>query len=272
MNAVLEPKGAATQAEEAVFPPMFVMDDIGFSYAASGQAGAKIIDGASLELGRGEFVCILGPSGCGKSTLLTIAAGLTPCQSGTVRIAGETTTNLPGKAGFMMQRDELLPWRTVMENVLLGPEIINGKITAEDRRRADELLGVAGIRAFQDHYPSALSGGMRQRAAFVRTLMLNRPLVLLDEPFGALDAITRAEMQAWLLEMQAELKLTLLMVTHDVDEAIFLSDRVLVMSSRPGRISLVEPVDFPRPRNYEAMVALPQFGALKSRLLHAIRS
>ncbi len=251
---------------------MFALSEICFDYVLPSGQRLPIVDRASLDIRRGEVVSILGPSGCGKSTLLAVAAGLQRSRSGSVHINGENTTGLPGKTGFMMQRDELLAWRTVLDNVLLGPEVINGRVTEADRQRAAELLAVAGLEGFEDHYPSALSGGMRQRAAFVRTLMLERPMVLLDEPFGALDAITRSEMQEWLLRMREELELTLLLVTHDVDEAIFLSDRVLVMSSRPGRIALTLDVSFPRPRNYEHIVALPGFGTLKSQLLHAIRS
>ena len=250
---------------------IFSLSDVCFDYPLTRGERLPIVEDASLELRRGEVVAILGPSGCGKSTLLAIAAGLAQCRSGSVTLDGIDTTGQPGRAGFMMQRDELLPWRTVLGNVLLGPEVVHGRVTAADARRATELLGIAGLRGFEDHYPSALSGGMRQRAAFVRTLMLDRPLVLLDEPFGALDAITRAEMQEWLLRMREELDLTLLMVTHDVDEAIFLSDRVLVMSSRPGRFVLTADVPFSRPRLYERIVVQTAFGALKSKLLHAIR-
>lgn len=252
--------------------PIFALLDICFDYPLTRAESLPVIDRASLELRRGEVVSILGPSGCGKSTLLAIAAGLVRARAGSVWLDGKDATGVAGKTGFMMQRDELLAWRTVLGNVLLGPEVVNGRVSGSDRVRARSLLRIAGLTGFENHYPAALSGGMRQRAAFVRTLMLERPLVLLDEPFGALDAITRADMQEWLLRMRHELQLTLLLVTHDVDEAIFLSDRVLVMSSRPGRFILEARVPFPRPRHYEQIVAQAAFGVLKSELLHAIRA
>lgn len=250
--------------------PVLALHHISFDYAAN-RSATPVVDDASLELKRGEVVSIIGPSGCGKSTLLTIAAGLVKSQSGRVLVDGEEATGEAGHVGFMMQRDELFLWRTVLENVLLGLEVAKGRTDAADEQRAMQLLAIAGLSGFEHHYPGALSGGMRQRAAFVRTLMLGRPVVLLDEPFGALDAITRSEMQGWLLKMRAELDQTLLMVTHDIDEAIYLSDRVFVMSARPGRISLVVDIPFERPRRYEDIVAQQAFGQLKSQLLLAIR-
>ncbi|MDN2564624.1 ATP-binding cassette domain-containing protein [Aquibium sp. A9E412] len=246
------------------------LENISFEYALPGGKTLPVIEDVSFDLRRGEVVTILGPSGCGKSTLLHIAAGLLPCKSGRITIDGENIIGRPGKTGLMMQSDELLPWRTVLENVLLGPEVLKGGTTKADSMRALELLEIAGLLNFEHHYPNALSGGMRQRVAFVRTLMLDRPLVLLDEPFGALDAITRGEMQQWLLEMRAQLDQTLLLITHDVDEAIFLSDRIMVMSSRPGRIALERASEFDRPRNFEEIVVDPRFGALKRDLLKAI--
>ncbi len=249
--------------------PVLALQHISFDYAASRDA-PPVVEDTSLELRRGEVVSIIGPSGCGKSTLLTIAAGLVKSGSGRVLVDGREATGQAGHVGFMMQRDELFPWRTVLENVLLGLEVVEGGVRPEDEDRAMQLLNIAGLTGYENHYPSALSGGMRQRAAFVRTLMLGRPVVLLDEPFGALDAITRSEMQGWLLKMRAELDQTLLMVTHDIDEAIYLSDRILVMSARPGRISLTVDIPFKRPRRYEDIVARQEFGQLKSQLLLAI--
>jgi ABC-type nitrate/sulfonate/bicarbonate transport system ATPase subunit len=170
----------------------------------------------------------------------------------------------------MMQRDELLVWRTVLDNVLLGPEVVAGRVTERDRARARDLLAIAGLAGFENHYPGALSGGMRQRAAFVRTLMLDRPVVLLDEPFGALDAITRAEMQEWLLRMRDELALTLLLVTHDVDEAIFLSDRIAVFDLNPGRIVDILDVNLPHPRWEINVPAQPEAIRLRQAIIERL--
>ena len=244
---------------------------ISFEYRPRRRPPLRVLSGISLELRRGEIVTIVGPSGCGKSTLLALGAGLLAPSAGEVLVEGAPSSGWPGKVGFMMQRDELFPWRTVIDNVMLGADVLRRDRRAA-RARAMDLIRLAGLSGFEDHYPVALSGGMRQRAAFLRTLMLDRSTILLDEPFGALDAITREEMQEWLLQFWAEFGLTLLLVTHDVDEAIFLSDRVLVQVGPPASIRLEETVPFERPRRYEAVVADPRFGELKGRLLHTIRS
>jgi ABC-type nitrate/sulfonate/bicarbonate transport system ATPase subunit len=168
----------------------------------------------------------------------------------------------------MPQRDALLPWRSVLDNAVLGPEVAGGS-RKRARVRASELLPRFGLEGFGDEYPAALSGGMRQRAAFLRTVLTDRDVMLLDEPFGALDALTRRSMQEWLLDLWNEIGRTILMVTHDVEEALLLGDRVVVMTARPGRIKLIERVDLPRPRQAE-MVALPEFVAQKARLLAAL--
>jgi ABC-type nitrate/sulfonate/bicarbonate transport system ATPase subunit len=269
--------GRVTGEAEAGAPPdlqaaesAFELRDVSFSYRRHGRE-FPVLEDVSVALRRGDVVTIVGPSGCGKSTLLAVGAGLRLPSAGSVLVNGEHATGRPGLVGMMLQHDELFPWRTVLENVVLGPEILGGD-RRERVQRAHELIDFAGLGGFADHYPSALSGGMRQRVAFLRTLMLDRSVVLLDEPFGALDAITRAEMQEWLLRLWDEFALTLLLVTHDVDEAIFLSDRVLVVNGRPATITLEEEVPFARPRDYEQVVADPRFGALKSRVLHAIRA
>ena len=242
-----------------------VVRDVSVSFDA-----IEAIRGVELALGDGELVSLVGPSGCGKSTLLAAIAGLVEPHSGEIWLDGQRVTNRLGHVALMPQRDALLPWRTVLENVLL-PAVVAGTDVRATRGRALELLPRFGLQGFAEHYPRALSGGMRQRAAFLRTVLTERDVMLLDEPFGALDALTRRSMQEWLLSLWEDLSRTILMVTHDVEEALLLSDRVAVMTARPGTIALVEPVDLPRPRTPE-MVSDPRFVAQKARLLAALRN
>jgi ABC-type nitrate/sulfonate/bicarbonate transport system ATPase subunit len=222
-----------------------------------------------LTVCQGEFVALLGPSGCGKSTLLNAIAGLIEPDAGEIRLDGRATGARLGKLAYMPQHDALLPWRTVLENATLSAEVSGGSRRAA-RERAIELLPRFGLEGFGDHYPAALSGGMRQRAAFLRTVLTDREVMLLDEPFGALDALTRRSMQEWLLGLWNELGRTILMVTHDVEEALLLADTVAVMTARPGTIKQVDIVELPRPRA-AAMIAEPVFVRQKMALLAALR-
>ena len=228
-----------------------------------------VLDDIQLTVGEGEFVSIIGPSGCGKSTLLNIGAGLDSPDSGTVTVGGDQGVSALGRVGYMQQKDLLLPWRTVLDNAILGLEL-HGVPRRQARTRALELTEFFGLKGFENQYPYALSGGMKQRAAFLRTMLMDQEIVLLDEPFGALDALTRVQMQEWLLELWDSLRKTIVLITHDMDEAILLSDRVYVLTQRPGRVTLVLDVDLPRPRSYE-QVTEPQFARLKSRLLEPLR-
>ena len=228
-----------------------------------------VLDDIQLTVGEGEFVSIIGPSGCGKSTLLNIVAGLDSPDSGTVTVEGNQGVSALGRVGYMQQKDLLLPWRTVLDNAILGLEL-HGVPRRQARTRALELTEFFGLKGFENQYPYALSGGMKQRAAFLRTMLMDQEIVLLDEPFGALDALTRVQMQEWLLELWDSLRKTIVLITHDMDEAILLSDRVYVLTQRPGRVTLVLDVDLPRPRSYE-QVTEPQFARLKSRLLEPLR-
>ncbi len=222
----------------------------------------------SLNIRAGEFISIVGPSGCGKSTLFNIVSGILKPTEGQVLLDGNDVTGQPGHVGYMLQKDLLLSWKTALENINLGATLTR-RVTREDKVNAAELATKYGLGAFLNHYPHAMSGGMRQRVALMRTLTFARDVMLLDEPFGALDSQTRLEMQQWLLSVWAEQQSTILFVTHDVDEAIFLADRVVVMSARPGRIRQVFDVDLPRPRGL-ALLTSPEFTGLKRQTLEII--
>ncbi len=247
--------------------PALRLTGVSKTYAAAGAAPVAALRGVHLEVRRGAFVSLVGPSGCGKSTLLGLIAGLDEPSAGSIEIAAGAAAGASGVA-YMPQRDLLLPWRTVMQNATLGAEVGGGD-RAQARRRARELLPAFGLDGFENALPHTLSGGMRQRAALLRTVLLGRPLLLLDEPFGALDALTRGQMQEWLLEVWARLAASVLFVTHDVEEAVWLSDRVYVMTRRPGRVKLSVDVDLPRPRE-RRMRAEPAFAAVEQRLLEAL--
>tara|TARA_B100000315_G_scaffold258578_1_gene311245 strand:+ start:215 stop:1087 length:873 start_codon:yes stop_codon:yes gene_type:complete len=248
--------------------PIIEVHGLGKAFV-QGDHRLSVLDGVDFYAEEGEFVSIIGPSGCGKSTLLNIIAGLDEPTSGTLEIHGAEAPDRLGTVGYMQQKDLLLPWRNVMGNAVLGLEL-QGVSKREARLRADSLMDQFGLRGFEDQYPNALSGGMRQRAAFLRTVLADQEVFLLDEPFGALDALNRSQIHEWLLGLWQELNKTIVMVTHDVDEAIFLSDRVYVMTARPGAMKLVAPTELPRPRRLE-MVTSPAFVSLKAKLLSTIR-
>lgn len=233
------------------------------------EGNLPVLRDLDLVAGDGEFVSLIGPSGCGKSTLLNVIAGLEEPAEGTIRFDGALATDRIGTVAYMPQRDLLMPWRTVLDNTILGLEI-QGVPREEARRRSLELFDLFGLRGFERAYPAVLSGGMRQRAAFLRTVLTGKDVLLLDEPFGALDALTRSNLQDWLLHLWGSLRKTILLVTHDVDESVLLSDRVYVLTARPGTVKLVAEVDLPRPREY-AMVTSDRFARVKERLLAAIR-
>jgi ABC-type nitrate/sulfonate/bicarbonate transport system ATPase subunit len=216
-------------------------------------------------LAPGEFVTLLGPSGCGKSTLMKVVAGLLEPTSGEAAVFGESATKKRGRVAYMPQRDTLLPWRSVLANATLAMEVA-GVPKAEARAEAADLLTRFGLGDFLDANPDSLSGGMRQRLALIRTVLFPRDVLLLDEPLGALDAQTRLVIQEWLLDLLDEKKKAVLFITHDVDEATYLSDRVYSMSARPGRVIDEVVVDLPRPRRQEVRVS-PEFVAVRNRLL-----
>jgi ABC-type nitrate/sulfonate/bicarbonate transport system ATPase subunit len=219
----------------------------------------------NLSIETGRFISIIGPSGCGKSTLFNIIAGLVPPSTGKVLADGEDIIGKNGYVGYMLQKDMLLPWRTILDNIILGMEIrgIPHKQTVE---RALPLMEKYGLKGFDKHYPKELSGGMKQRAALLRTLLYDRDIILLDEPFGALDAQTRITMQNWLLQIWADFGKTVLFVTHDIDEAIYLSDDIYVFTARPGRIKAKVTVNMERPRKQEDLTS-EAFMELKHHLM-----
>ena len=249
-------------------PPKIELQGITKSFPADRQP-LVVLQDVNFTVQEGEFVSIIGPSGCGKSTLLSIVAGLLQPDGGRVLLDGEERKQRLGAVGYMQQKDLLLPWRTVLDNAILGLEV-QGMKRAPARRRASALMERFGLRGFERNYPYALSGGMRQRAAFLRTVLAGHSVILLDEPFGALDALTRTHMQEWLLEQWQALEQTVVLITHDVDEAVFLSNRVYVLTARPGQVKLVQDVPLPRPRHY-TMVTWPDFVQMKGTLMTTLR-
>ncbi|ATC65318.1 ABC transporter [Nibricoccus aquaticus] len=213
---------------------------------------------------RREFVCILGPSGCGKSTLIRLLAGLDTPTSGRLLLDGKEVHGPGPDRGMVFQGYTLFPWKTVMQNVMFGP-LMRGTDYAEARRDALQWLGLVGLSKFADAYPNQLSGGMKQRVAIARALANNPRILLMDEPFGALDAQTRAQMQKHLLQIWKNVDVTILFITHDLDEAIYLADRILVLKANPGRINELIEVPVPRPRDPSQFTS-PEFLATRARL------
>src|SRR6266480_3544011 len=229
--------------------PKLVVQGISKTFR-TGRQRLNALASIDLIVATGEFISVIGPSGCGKSTLFNIIAGLDVPSSGTVAIDGDSMAERAGKTGYMLQQPLLLPWRTVEENVMLGLDV--QRISREKaRHEAHELLKHFGLAEFAQNYPSTLSGGMRQRVALLRTVLFNKSFLLLDEPFGALDALTRLACQMWLLNLWHEFHSSVLFITHDVREAILLSDRIYVLSARPATVLRVVNVDLPRPRQPE---------------------
>ena len=221
-------------------------------HVAFGRGAKRVvaIDGVSLRIEPGEFVSVVGPSGCGKSTLLNIAAGFTRADAGAATLDGRAIEGPGPERGVVFQQYSLFPWLTVRQNVEYGLRA-RGLPAAERRRRADDWLARCGLRDFADHHPEQLSGGMRQRVGIVRALANEPRVLLLDEPFGALDAQTRTVMQEILLDIWQRSGTSVLFITHDIDEAVFLSDRVYVMTARPGRVKAELAVPLPRPRTHD---------------------
>ena len=242
-------------------------EDVSKTYL--GQTEVRALDGISLTINEGEFVALLGPSGCGKSTLLNLLAGFEKTTEGTLLFDGETVTRPGPDRGVVFQEAALFPWLSVWQNVVFGPQV-QGVARAEYESRARKLLKLVGLEAFAEALPVQLSGGMRQRVGIARVLAMSPRALLMDEPFGALDAQTRLSMQQLLLDVWQSLGTTVLFVTHDIDEAILLSDRICVMSARPGRIIRTIPIALARPRSIASLVS-PEFVAYKARIMSDIK-
>ncbi len=244
-------------------PPRLTLDGL-----VKAHGDLPVLDGVSLTVAPGEFVAVVGPSGCGKSTLFDVVAGLEPPDAGRVLVDGADATGRTDAFAYMPQQDLLFPWRTVLDNTTLGLEVAGLRRRAA-RERARPLFAQFGLDGFEGARPAELSGGMRQRAALLRTVVQDRPVLLLDEPFGALDALTRTEMQVWLSRTRGRFDWTVVLVTHDVREAVLLADRVAVLAPRPTRVRRLVTVDLPRPRDLSTLTE-PAFAAAEAALLGAL--
>ena len=229
---------------------MIVLDHVAKTFVTRGGEEVVAMSDVSLEVGRNEFVCLVGPSGCGKSTLLRLVAGLVAPTGGTVSIGGAAVTEPRDDTGIVFQAPTLLPWASILDNVLFPLDMM-GKLDAGGRARARDLLALVGLAGFEGKYPRELSGGMQQRAGICRALVHDPDILLMDEPFGALDALTREELTVELMRIWQERPKTILFVTHSIPEAVLLADRVVVMSPRPGRVAEIINVVLPRPRDFD---------------------
>jgi NitT/TauT family transport system ATP-binding protein len=227
------------------------------------------LQGLNLEVGHGEFLSLVGPSGCGKSTFLNVLLGLLRPDQGDLQLGGKKITGPGYERAMVFQEFGLLPWRTVLANVELGMEL-KGMPASMRRQRSSELINLVGLRGFENHYPHELSGGMKQRVGLARALATDPEVLLMDEPFAALDAQTRDLMQAELLQIWDRTKKTVIFVTHSIEEAAYLSDRVVVITSRPGRAKKVLDIKLPRPRDYEMRLS-PEFNDIKADVWHSLK-
>ena len=256
-----EPRGEAGSNEHGA---TIVMRDVGLHFG-EGPTAVQALGGIDLEVGAGEFVSLLGPSGCGKSTIIGAVAGLTPISEGKLWVDGREVRAPSPERGVVFQQHTLFPWKTVLKNVEFGLKL-RGVAGPERTRLARAILAEVGLLEFLNHYPEQLSGGMQQRVNLARVLVTRPRVILMDEPFCALDAQTRLQMQKLLLALWQSFHMTVVFVTHDVDEAVFLSDRVLVLTERPGRIKTELTVNLPRPRTHDLLTG-PPFIKLKRRAL-----
>jgi len=249
--------------------PLLSIEGVRKEYQVRGKR-VLALDSVDLNISEGEFVTIVGPSGCGKSTLLNLIVGLLRSTVGRIVFRGVPIDGICTQIGYVTQKDNLFPWRTLVKNVEIALEI-RGIDKSARRRQAEELIERVGLRGFEDHYPHELSGGMRQRANIIRTLIYDPELILMDEPFGPLDAQTRIVLQDELLMLWSATKKTIIFITHDLIEAITLADRVVLMRSRPGRIKSIEQVNIERPRDVFKIHESEQFRAVYEKLWRELR-
>ena len=249
--------------------PLLSIERVSKEFSVRGKQ-VLALDSLSLGVNEGEFVTVVGPSGCGKSTLLNLIVGLLPQNRGRILFRDRAVNGINPEIGYVTQKDNLLPWRTLIQNVELALEIRGVEKTAR-RRRAEELIARVGLGGFEEHYPHELSGGMRQRANIIRTLIYDPELILMDEPFGPLDAQTRIVLQDQLLQLWSAAKKTIIFITHDLVEAIALADRVVVMTSRPGKVKLIADVPIPRPRDVFQIHESREFRATYERLWQELK-
>lgn len=245
------------------------LNNVSLTFSAHGKA-FNVLQDISLSLNKGEFVVLLGPSGCGKSTILNLIAGFQPADRGRVLVDGRAIRKPGPERGMIFQQANLFPWLSVLENVTFGPRLGRYNAAAVNAKARDWLRRV-GLQGFEDYAPWQLSGGMKQRVALARAWLPEPEVLLLDEPFGALDAQTRLMMQELLREAWLATQTTMLFVTHDVEEALFLADRILIMSARPGKIVEEVSVPFGRQRDIETLAEQPEYGEIKQHVLHQIR-
>lgn len=238
------------------------------TFNIAGQTAFNALQNLNLEIEDGEFITVVGPSGCGKSTAMNIAAGLTGPSSGQVMVDNVPVRGPGPERGVIFQQYALFPWLTVRENVEFGLKVA-GKPKAERRRIADHFIGLVGLSDFADSLPKTLSGGMKQRCAIARAYAVNPKILLMDEPFGALDALTRVQLQDQLLATWSKERRTVMFITHDVDEAVYLASRVVVMAARPGRLHKIVPVDLPYPRTEEMRLS-PEFSTLRNEVWRSV--
>ncbi|WP_213957682.1 ABC transporter ATP-binding protein [Variovorax sp. dw_954] len=251
MTAVVIPLDPAERAAQVLAPVLIEGRGVSKTYRTR-EGDVETLKPLDFQIRAGEFVSVIGPSGCGKSTLMKMVAGLLPISGGELELSGKVVRGPQTDVGIVFQSALLLPWRTVIDNILLQAEI-RGLPKAAARDRADKLMTMAGLQGFENKYPWQLSGGMQQRVAILRALLHDPPVLLMDEPFGALDAMTREKMNVELQRIWMAAGKTVLLITHSIPEAIFLSDRVFVMTERPGRFAAVYDIDLPRPRALDVM-------------------